>query len=113
MDRKYISLECNVVFVLDNDGHFVHVTLRTGISDYGGILAYCTNSSEFVSNGFDRAGDIFVQNGVTRLIYRRIIFLAPYEEFCGVYVAHIQDGMCRDLDCENTIVLVHRVNEIV
>ena len=59
-----------------------------------------THRNEPIGDGLDCAGNVFIKSRVTRLEHRDIIFLSPYEQIGGVYLADVKDCVDGDLDWE-------------
>ena len=54
---------------------------------------------ELIRDGSDCTGNVLVQGRVAGLEDRGVILPSANEEFCWVYLTHVEDGMYRDLDC--------------
>jgi len=57
-----------------------------------------THRNEFISDGLDRAGDVLIKSGVTRLKHGHIIFLSSHKQIWRVYLANVKDSVDGDFN---------------
>ena len=54
---------------------------------------------ELIRDSSDCTGNVLVQGRMAGLENRGVILPSANEEFCWVYLTHVEDGVYRDLDC--------------